>query len=82
MKSYSFTLTLAGVDVLTPEMGDALELAGCDDATSSSRNGVVSVAFDREEASLGAAIGSAVNNIEQAGYKVATVVVEEPVAAR
>lgn len=71
--TYSFTLTLAGEDVLTPEMGDALELAGCDDATMSSRNGTVSVAFDREAESLGDAIGSAVKNVESAGYRVAKV---------
>jgi hypothetical protein len=39
---YTLTLLLAGVDVLTPEMGDSLEAAGFDDGTSSSCNGVVS----------------------------------------
>jgi hypothetical protein len=81
MKTYSFTLTLGGVDLLTPEMGDALERAGCDDATMSSRDGVVSIAFDRESDSLGKAIGSAVEDIERAGYRVAAVHVESPLAA-
>jgi hypothetical protein len=69
------------VDVLTPEMGDALELAGCDDATSSSRNGVVSVAFDRESSSIGAAIDSAIENVERAGYQVAEIKVAMMVGA-
>jgi hypothetical protein len=42
MTTYSFTMILAGVDVLTPEMGDSLEAAGFDDGTSSSCTGVVS----------------------------------------
>lgn len=80
MKTYSFTLVLAGVDVLTPEMGDDLFEAGCDDATPSSSNGVVSVDFDREAESLGKAIGSAVEDVERAGYKLARVEVDEPVS--
>jgi hypothetical protein len=79
MTTHSFTLILAGVDVLTPEMGDALELAGCVDATMSSRRGVVMVHFDREAENLGDAIGSAVTNVEKAGFKVSRVEVEETV---
>jgi hypothetical protein len=79
---YTFTLILAGVDVLTPEMGDALFEAGCDDGTSSSSNGVVSVDFGREAESLGKAIGSAINDVERAGHKVARVEVEETATGR
>ena len=58
-------------------MSDALFEAGCDDSTPSSSNGVVTVDFDREAESLGDAIGSAVKDIEKAGYKVSKVSVEE-----
>jgi hypothetical protein len=77
MTTYSFTLTLAGVDVITPEMADALFEAGCDDSTPASRDGLVLVHFDREAVSLGDALGSAVKDVEKAGYKVARVEVEE-----
>jgi hypothetical protein len=75
-KTYSFSLILSGVSHLTPEMTDALFEAGCDDATPSSRGGVVSVGFDREAESLGNAIGSAINDVERAGFTVARVEVE------
>ncbi len=76
-RTYSFTLTLAGVSELTPAMADAIFAAGCDDATPSSRGGVVTVGFDREAGSLGDAIGSAVKDVERAGYRVSRVEVEE-----
>ena len=73
MVTHSLTLILGGVDVLTPEMGDALEQAGCNDATMSSGCGIVSVAFDREAESLGDAVGSAIEQVVKAGYAVARV---------
>lgn len=81
MTVYSFTLILAGVDVLTPEMGEALYEAGCDDGSPGSCNGIVSVGFDREAESLGAAVGSAITDVERAGYRVARIEVEELVPA-
>jgi hypothetical protein len=75
-KTYSFTLILAGVTEITVEMADALFEAGCDDATPGSCEGIVSVDFDREADSLGDAIGSAVKNVERAGYAVARVEVD------
>jgi hypothetical protein len=78
MRLYTFTLILAGVDVLTPEMAEALYEAGCDDSTPGSRCGVVMVHFDREAESLGDAIGSAVKDVEKAGFKVSKIEVEEP----
>jgi hypothetical protein len=78
MTTHSFTLILAGVDATMPEMAEALYEAGCDDSTPGSRCGVVMVHFDREAESLGDAIGSAIKDVEKAGYKVAKVEVEEP----
>jgi hypothetical protein len=78
MTTYSFTLILASVDVLTPDMGDALERAGCDDANMGNRCGVVSLTFDREAESLGKAIGPAIEDVERAGSKVARFEIEKP----
>jgi hypothetical protein len=80
MTTYSFTLILAGVDAMTPEMAEALYEAGCDDSTPGSSGGVVIVDFGREAESLGDAVGSAIKDVEKAGYKVAKVEVEESVA--
>ena len=50
--------------------------AGCDDATPGSCGGVVMVDFDREAGSLGDAIGSAVKDVQRAGFDVSRVEVE------
>jgi hypothetical protein len=75
-KLYAFTLMLSGVDELTPEMADAIFAAGCHDATPWSREGCVAIGFDREAESLGDAIGSAVKDVQRAGYAVARIIVE------
>ena len=75
-KTYSFTLILAGITEITVAMADALFEAGCDDASPGSRDGIVSVDFDREAESLGKAIGSTVADVERAGFAVARVDVE------
>ena len=77
-KVYSFTLNIAGVPELTPAMADAIFAAGCDDATPASRDGIVTVGFDRKAESLGDAIGSAIKDVERAGYAVARIEVDTP----
>jgi hypothetical protein len=80
MRTYTFTLTMAGVDELTPEIFDALFEAGIngdEDTLVYSRDGSVFVDFDRAAESLGDAIDSAVDQVVQAGYKVARIEVEE-----
>jgi hypothetical protein len=72
-RSYAFTIILAGVDELTPEVADALFEAGCDDAGVGSCEGVLTVAFHREAGSLAKAIGSAVADVERAGLAVARI---------
>jgi hypothetical protein len=73
LKTHSFRLTLAGVTGITDAMSDALYGGGCDDAGVGSCDGVVTVDFDREADSLGDAIGSAVKDVEHAGFTVARV---------
>jgi hypothetical protein len=73
---YDFTVTLAGVDELTVELADALYEAGCNDASPHSEGPTVYLDFHREAGSLGDSIGSAVKDVERAGYAVARVEVD------
>jgi hypothetical protein len=75
--AWLFSVILAGVDDMTPEMAEALYEAGCNDSTPGSRCGMVMVHFDRDAESLGDAIGSGVKDVEKAGFKVGRVEVEQ-----
>jgi hypothetical protein len=96
MTTYGFTLVLGGIPEIPAEATDAefydrinammdeicgaVLAAGCDDASLSSRGQMFVLDFDREAESLGKAIGSAIEDVEKAGYKVARVEVEETAA--
>ncbi len=73
---YEFTLTLAGVEELTVEVADALYEAGCDDASPHSTGPRIDLDFHREAESLASAIGSAIADVERAGFAVARIDVE------
>ena len=89
VKTYCLTITLAGVPTPEPGLDDPtwgarmddlldhmtgrLLAAGLDDASLGSCGEVFSLDFDREADSLGDAIGSAVKDVERAGYSVARV---------
>jgi hypothetical protein len=77
MQTYWFSLIVAGKKDFSDAEADALYEAGCDDGTLVSRCGVASVGFAREAESLGDAIGSAINDVEKAGFTVAQVEVED-----
>jgi hypothetical protein len=70
---YDFTLVLAGENELTADVADALYEAGCDDASVWSEGLIMYLDFHREAGSLGDAIGSAIKNIEAAGYTISRV---------
>ena len=70
MNKYDFTLILHGAWELTEEMADALYAAGCDDGTPGTCNGLFTINFHRQAASLEAAIHSALANVTAAGYEV------------
>ena len=76
MNTYRFTLALAGVSVMTDELQGRVLSAGCDDASLWSEGDTVYLSFDRGSASLGQAIGSAVEDVERAGLGVARVEVD------
>ena len=59
MSNYSFEVVLLTATEVTEEMADKLFEAGGDDCLASSRDGVVTIAFDREANSTEDAIRSA-----------------------
>ena len=73
---FDFTCTLEGEIDLTADLADALYESGCDDASPHSDGRTIFLDFHREAMSLGDAIGSAVKNVERAGFSVARVEVE------
>jgi hypothetical protein len=73
MKTYEFDVHLKGVSEVTDAQADTLFAAGCDDGTPTSCDGVAWVHFDREAASLEAAIASAVAQVRAAGFTVSKV---------
>lgn len=72
---YEFSLILTAEDV-TDEEVDNLYEAGCDDGSVLTRNGVTMIQFDRHAATLDKAIASAINQVENAGLRVARVEIE------
>jgi hypothetical protein len=66
-------VVLAGVDGLTIEVADAVYGSGIDDALLHSEGPTLYLDFDREAGSLGDAVGSAIKDVERAGYIVARV---------
>ena len=73
MGQHEFSLILEEFLELTPELADALFVAGCDDGTPGTANGVLFVDFHREAAMIEDAIRSAIADVGKAGYKVARV---------
>lgn len=67
MSTHHFTLIVDGADSQDEAMLDRLFEAGCDDALVGSADGVQFIDFDRDAASLDAAVLSAVADVEQAG---------------
>ena len=76
--NYHFTIVLANCDAMTPELTEALYVAGCDDGTPWSGNGTAAVTFDREAESLELAIRAAVADVQKAGCTVKHTIVESP----
>ena len=76
MANYAFEVILLDATEVTVEMADKLFEAGGDDCLASSRDGVVTIAFDREALSTEEAIRSALQTIHQAGYAAKSVIFE------
>lgn len=74
---YQFTVVLAGHDVMTADMAEALYVAGCDDGHPWSSEGVAAITFDREADCLESAIRSAVADVQKAKFSVKRVEIED-----
>lgn len=93
-KTYRFTFILGGIPEipaavpydefvececgLMDEMAGRLLAAGCDDATLGARGSTYFLDFDRESERLSDAIGSAIEDVEEAGLEVAQIQIEQP----
>jgi hypothetical protein len=80
MKTHTFTLILAGVSEITPELADALYTATHGDIELNLRDGVAFVEFERTAPSLRQAIVTAIHQVESADVGVRVVRVESEVA--
>lgn len=76
--TFTFTVVLGGVEGLSEQLKSKLVEAGCDDASLASRDGAVFLKFGREAESLSGAVGSAIDDIETAGYRIASIDIQEP----
>ena len=65
MRIYDFTLVLSAGIELTEELSEALFVAGCDDGSPGSCEGVVTIDFHREAETLEAAIRSAIADVRK-----------------
>lgn len=73
MTRYRFEVTLADCREISEDLAEALFVAGCDDATPVSSNGVARLGFSREADSLEAAIRLAVADVLKAGCRASSV---------
>ena len=72
--SHQFTLILAGIKDLTPEVTDALYEAGFDDALIGMAAGVPYIDVNhRQDESLDKAVREAIRDVEKAGFHVVRV---------
>ncbi len=70
MSTYEFTVIVANSPELTEELADTLFAAGCHDGSPGTCDGVFSIDFHREAASLEEAIRSAIGDVTKAGLYV------------
>jgi hypothetical protein len=75
-KIHLFTVVLAEVKELTPDLADALYQV-FDDGTAGSSNGEVTIDFHREASSFRQAVQSALKDVRKATLEVARVETEE-----
>ena len=73
MKTFDFTVVLAGKDNLSEDDAEKLFETGCDDGTPGVSNRVAMIHFSRDAVSFQEAIVSAKADVERAGFEVARV---------
>jgi hypothetical protein len=80
MKTHKFTLIIAGVAEITPELADALYSATKGDIEMNLRDGVVFLEFERTAPALREAVTGAIRDVEGANVGVRVVRVESEAA--
>ena len=70
MRSYEFTIIASGLDPEAKDFEAAFFAAGCDDATIAFQRGAIVLDFARAAKSFGAALTTAVRDVERAGARV------------
>ncbi len=73
MKTFDFTVVLAGKDGLSEDDAEKLFETGCDDGTPGVSKQVAMIHFSRDAASFQDAIVTAKADVERAGFEVAHV---------
>jgi len=76
MKKHYFSLVVSRGAELTDAVADSLYEAGCDDATPGMCEGILTVDFHREAASLEQAIQTAIADVHRAGLGVERVEID------
>jgi hypothetical protein len=80
MNAPTFTLIIAGVAEITPELADALYSATKSDIEMNLRDGVVFLEFERTAPTLREAVTSAIREVEGANVGVRLLLVESEAA--
>jgi len=80
MASHHFTLILAGVAELTPELADGLYAATGGEIELAMRDGVAFIEFERSAPTLADAVRTAIDQVERAELGVRVVRVESDAA--
>ncbi len=76
MNTFIFTLTIDGHSECSLNMADAI-FAAADDSSVGSRDGVVTVVFDRQAPSLDEAIRTAIRDLGKAGYRASHIEIDD-----
>lgn len=77
---FAFSVALDAAAAAAQDVEGKLSAAGCDDAVLATRDGVVSLSFDRLAQSLGSAVATAIDEIESTGCRVTAVHVHNRIA--
>jgi len=73
VQTFIFTCTIADRTDFDLDLADAIYAAGADDSSVGSRDGVVTVDFDREAETLDQAVRTAIDDLAKAGLRVSVV---------
>ena len=73
MQTFIFTCQIADLSDFDLELADSIHAAGADDCSIGSRDGVVTIDFDREAETLDQALRTAIDDLAKVGLRVSDV---------